>query len=623
MNRLRYSCRSAHHFLRLLLFFILPVITVISCASAPKKNDKGHISASYEAGAESDASAEQEAGSSAAQSGAGTESEAQQSSGLPDLSQAVSIALPPKKARTYFSNVDQTALAAVENGSPDSLRTAASKLRHQTDEYADNEKVLLGVAGSVMQIVWPSEQMTWDMPSVSEQTPYLGAIDSARQGVYDSSTGNSDFLTLVLPSLVLLTSETRDDYYDQARSALDSALKLRQDSVLANYLLGMLYVREKKYSDALGCFTKASSGAPSCIEAAYALALCNFSLKQTAAAYSQASALLATHEQYKPLLKLCAETSFALGDLDNAESYVARVLQQEPENAYYILFRARILVKKGEYIKASSLLDVYARTDTTSREYLMLRAQVQKDWNRNTTAAIATIEDALARYPDDAEIILTAAKLVAGTGIKAGDQSAGQLAEQILARDPKNVDALSIQIAELVREKNWQAAYKSSTDLLGLKNVPSDALFTHITICLSAGKKEEAWRLVSQLYSEKSNDEAVLQQYVKVLIATGRTSEASNLIAKQMPSVSVRMKSFFYYEHSFLVSGEDAVLADLRSSLTANPRNQDALYRLYQIYYDKKEYRKAQYYLKQVVALNPSDENLLKLNMQLESLLSQ
>ena len=83
------------------------------------------------------------------------------------------------------------------------------------------------------------------------------------------------------------------------------------------------------------------------------------------------------------------------------------------------------------------------------------------------------------------------------------------------------------------------------------------------------------------------------------------------------------MKSFLLYEHSFIVSGEEAILADLRNSLTANPRNKDALYRLYQIYYNKKEYRKAQYYLKQVVALSPADETLLKLNAELETLLSK
>ena len=105
------------------------------------------------------------------------------------------------------------------------------------------------------------------------------------------------------------------------------------------------------------------------------------------------------------------------------------------------------------------------------------------------------------------------------------------------------------------------------------------------------------------------------------MISTGRKTEAQNLIQKLLQDASSKMKSFLYYQRSFLSSSEDSVLMDLRSSLTANPRNKDALFRLYQIYFEKKEYRKAQYYLKQVVALSPGDESLLQLNRQLEEIL--
>lgn len=94
------------------------------------------------------------------------------------------------------------------------------------------------------------------------------------------------------------------------------------------------------------------------------------------------------------------------------------------------------------------------------------------------------------------------------------------------------------------------------------------------------------------------------------------------MIAKLLPTASAKMKSFLYYKRSYLVAGEDAVLADLRASLTANPRNKEALFRLYTIYYNKKEYRKAQYYLKQVVAQSPYDQNLLQMNSQLDAILN-
>ncbi len=532
--------------------------------------------------------------------------------------EAVNLKLPPRKGA--FPSVSENVLAEVENGSPQSLKNALSVLKKDAASYEEDELILVNVACSLMNIVWPSETYIFDAPPVTEKNAYTGAIDSARQGVYDSSTGNTDFLTIVLPSVVLVTSEARSDYYAEAEEALKSALKLRKDSVLANYLLGLLYKRMQNYESAKTFLKKAHEGTENNLETGMALIQTMLSLGQNEAAYTGVKKLLESNPQNKALLKLTADTAYENGDLTGAEQYVARVLQQEPDNTKYILFRAKILVSKNEYIKAASLLDVYARTDTKARDYLVLRAKVQKDWNRNITAATKTLEEALSLYPDDREIILAAASLAGETGNTIAGKNASQLVDQILAEEGDNMTALQIQINEMVKNKKWNEAYKSSSSLLKLKNRPEDAVFTHIEICISSGRKDEAWKLASGLYSSNPSDENVLQAYISVLVATGRNGEAQRLINQLMSSGSGKLKSFLYYQKSFLDSGEDAILADLRSSLTANPRNRDALYRLYQIYYAKKEYRKAQYYLKQVVALSPADESLLAKNRELTNL---
>ena len=66
---------------------------------------------------------------------------------------------------------------------------------------------------------------------------------------------------------------------------------------------------------------------------------------------------------------------------------------------------------------------------------------------------------------------------------------------------------------------------------------------------------------------------------------------------------------------------EENQLADLRSSLMEQPRNSKSLFRLYEIYFEKKDYRKAQYYLKKVVAINPNDMSIKKLNETLTKLI--
>lgn len=536
---------------------------------------------------------------------------------------AVSLAVPERKKRSYFDGIQEQILANVEIGSPDTLKTAVNQLKKSADSGTEQEKTLLSVAAQVLQIVWQSDSVQVALPEVTDDNPYLGAISMARQGVYDSSTGKSDFLTKVLPSLVLVTSEIRSDYYSQSLEDLQSALSERSDSVLANYLLGMLHRRMGKPALAVTAFSAAVTGAPDCFEVLYALATAKMQTGDAKGAENDAKKLLQNYGSNRDLLKLAAESAFLAGDLDESEQYVARVLQQESDNAYYILFRAKILVQKGDYIKAASLLDVYARTDTVSRDYLMLRAKVQKDWNRNNTAALKTIEQALLLNPNDPEIILAAAELSSQTGAKIAGKTAAELADKILAKDPKNISALQIQISELQQMHNYTGAYKASTMLMQLQPVPDGAVHKHIEICLLSNHKDEAWDMASRLYSEKPNDDEVVQTYVHALVNTGRTQEAARIIAQYLPSSTSRMKSYLYYERSFLASTEDGVLGDLRSSLTSNPRNKDALMRLYQIYFNKNEYRKAQYYLKQVVALTPGDENLLVLNRDLDKLLAR
>jgi tetratricopeptide (TPR) repeat protein len=569
---------------------------LISCSSTPKKTSDSQVTGQY-----APDSLQQEEESSAG----GT---------------SIKIDRPHQSQRTYFSDIDEKIVKDVENGSPDSLRAAVSLIRKTEVEYSEPEKVLLSVTAAVMEMVWPSEKVDWDVPEVKEMTPYLGAIDSARKGVYDLSTGNVDFLALVLPSVVIVSSDDVAGYAQSAEQALLAGLGLCPGSVLSHYLLGMLYEKQDRNDDALNQFTSASKGAPSCFEILYARADCLKKLGRMDESSAIAGTLVARYPSDIRILKLCAETSFALNSYSAAEEYVARVLQQDPNDLSYVLFRARILTEKGDYIRAASLLDVYARQNSTSRDYLLLRARIQRDWSKNVSAAITTIEAALAKYPDDTDVLLFAAQLAAMTDASVGGKSSEQLAQAVLSSDPDNTEALRYQVEGLVQSGAWQKAYALSKKLL-VKDDSRDAVFTHIRICLQLGRKGEAWNLISPLYREHPDEEDILQTYIVVLTGTDRASQALSLINSRLQNASPKMKSFFYYRRSFLVSSQDEALADLRSSLIANPRNGDSLFRLYQIYYEQRDYRKAQYYLKQVVALDPNNTTMRRLNDDLSKLI--
>ena len=538
-----------------------------------------------------------------------------------DNDRRTAIEVPKRARRTYFSRIVPDALAAAENASPDSIRSAVSLLRKSGEDYSEAEKVLLNVLSGIMKIAWTSERVDWETPPVNEATAYLGAIESAEKGIYDLSTGTADFFTLTLPSLVVIKADDVSSYAAVAEQALTAALALRPDSALAHYLIAVLYIKTMRAEEALEHFSRAAKSALSCKEIAYAEADCLKRLGRMQEAQTASLSLLERYPADINILKLCAETSFALNNFSAAEEYVGRVLQQEPNDLDYVLFRARILADRGDYIRAASLLDVYARQDTSSRVYLLLRARLQYEWSKNLAAASETIERALLRYPGDLDVLLFAARIASLTASSVAGFSAEALAKKALEIDPANTEAKRYEIRGLMHEKKWENAYNASKSLIASKKAIRSDTFVHIRICLELGKNDEAWNLISPLYSANPDDEDILQSYIVVLSKIGRGAQALSLINSRLATASARMRSFFYYRRSFLDTAEEDSLADLRSSLIANPRNADALFRLYEIYYEKRDYRKAQYYLKQVVALDPNNAEMRKLNEELSKLI--
>ena len=519
----------------------------------------------------------------------------------------------------YFSGIPDEILRDVEIGSPEALRSAYAKLKKPSVEYAENENVLLFCIEEIARVVWPSMDFSAGEPRISQRNAYVGAIESARNGIYDTSMSGSDFLSRALPSLVLCGNSGRSDYFERAKQDLLAALEINSKSVLANYLLGILFVNMKKEEEAVEHF-KAAAGGTSAFEVDFRLASALNALSRYGESQTIIDRLIVAQPSNLRLLKLAAQNSFDRGNYASAERYAMLILTQNPADLEMVLFRAKVFVQTGEYLKSASLLDVYAKSNPNSKEYLVLRARIQKEWNRNSTAAIATMEKALALYPNDSEVVLYAASLAGETGKNIGGRSGAQLSSQILSDDPENPEALSFLIQNLADEEKWADAYAASKKLIE-KNSSVQTISTHVKICLALGYLDEAWKSASSLYEKNPNDETAIQSYVDAMVRTGRTAQASRFINSMLDSAQSAMKSFLYYQRSFLVSGETAQLSDLRSAVIANPRNFDALFRMYEIYFQKKDYRKAQYYLRQVIALNPGNENFARLNSELDKLI--
>lgn len=534
---------------------------------------------------------------------------------------ATTIAVTMKKTGNFYLS-DASVLADIETGTPESLRLAVSKLKRTDDNYSDDEATLILIASAIMSSVWPQQKATWTNPSRQPVNGYTEILNSIRQGVYDgpSDVSGADFLSLTLPSLLLCANTTSTSWLEESAAHLAAAAALNPDSALVPVLQCRLFERQGNTEQALRCAERVYALTPDSYEASFQYAELLNKTGRSAEALVLAQKMYAKDSYSMALLKLCAAAAWAAKDIEQADTYVAQVLQREPDNEEFLLLRAGILYSRGEYLNASSLLDAYSKRDTNSRDYLVLRTRLYQNWTRNNNAALATISQALALYSDDSEVLLLATEIAMATSLPVNGKTGRQLLEQLEKADPDNRLTLQLLVNQAVLEENWEKAYQSSVAL-----VPEGSLenqLTHISICLNTNHIVEAESLIMKLYELHPENESVQQQYIRVLIASGRSAQALVLIEKLLPDAQGKEKSALYYEKSRLESSKDKQLADLRSSLTANPRNQDALFSLYEYYFDKNDYRKAQYYLKQLIALNSGNTRYLALNTQLDSLVN-
>ena len=524
------------------------------------------------------------------------------------------------KTRTYFYKIDESIVSGVEDGSPESIRLAVSKLRKSDGEYAENEKVLMNVAAEIMHIVWPSEKATWEIFAETEDNSYTGAINSAKNGVFDSSTGNVDFLSTTLPVLVILTQNISPNVYEQCEPSVRAALELNPDSLLINYLAGVFYKSKGDYQNAEKYLKLAYEKSSSVLEVVLAYSDVLVLNKKAVLALQVMNSIPAEHDEDILVLKERAKVSFSNKDYSSAEKYVAKVLQKTPNDLDFLLFRARIFIEKKDYIHAVSLLDMYARQNDTNVDYLILRARVQLDWSKNTNAATETVEKALRLYPDNEELLMLATRISSVTDSPVAGKYADELASVVLNTNPDNKEALIYAMEGLIQRENWNEAYKLSSQLIQNENAGDEVILNHVRICTELKKYTEALETATSAYRQNPESETIIQAYVLAFCSVNTNEESLSLINGFITASSSKMKSYLYYQRSFLQRTEDSALADLRSSLIANPHNSESLFRLYEIYYEKEDYRKAQYYLRQVVAINPNDSSIRKLNEALTQL---
>lgn len=531
---------------------------------------------------------------------------------------SIKTAFPYNIFSAYFKGVPADILFKIQNGSPSSIAEAVFLLQKPSGKYSEQEEVLFALCASVFKYAWPNEKIFWNVSKDLPDNLYTSTLRAIDEGVAAFSSVDDDVFMLTIPCLSVFSAWASGSVYEQARLSLEKALQMNGRSVLNLYLAGTAALHANDCKNAADFLKSALEADPSNVYAGIAYARALTETGKAEEAYALTRDFLASNPMNRDLLKINADAAFLSGRYKEAEALAGRLLQREPNNSDFLLFRARVLFELEDYLGVATLLDLYARTDKTAKDYLLLRARLQAGWNKNITAALASVQEALKLYKDHTDVLILAAELAALSGQNINGLTAFDFASAVLEKQPDTARALAVLAKDAAKKKDWQKAYDAVSSLGRLQSLSSEHTLLYVQICLALKKNREARELLEQIYSPDTSDERARQWYIRLLIAEGKKNEAASLIESLIPKSSGKMKSILYYERSRLAADDSLELADLRSSLTSNPRNEEALYDLYLYYYRQKDYRKAQYYLKQVIALNPSDPEFLKLNAALE-----
>nr|WP_253697467.1 tetratricopeptide repeat protein [Treponema denticola] len=550
----------------------------------------------------------------------------QNGAGLKPIGEGTILSLPGKNELAE-KKLDSTLAALIEKGSPASLKEAVLFIQNDSKGLTNENKLYLKIIADIMYLAYPLETNGVKPPVYTEDEPYLQALKEVKSGLYPVSTKKDGFLGLIIPTLVLanddFSSTTLAQYSEDIESRLTEAQKLRPQSVLTYYLLGLYKEKTNKLTEAVALYQKAWQLDSSCYPAGFKYGHFAAESGNGTEALKIADALNSLYNDNTEVKLLYAQAHIAKNDLNKASENIVSVLKKEPENISALLLRIRILIEQKEYLKANSLLDAYSTKNKTAKNYLLYRARVTKEWNKNLIRASEFLTEAYKYYPEDFNVLLACAEICFEASTKIDNKPADFFIRKVLEAYPKNTAALALLVKNDINNGKWAQAVESAEDLAA--KYPSEAnKELLLTAYLGSGQTSKALSLAKQLYANTKNpSNSFINLYMEALYAGKDYQTVKQVITQKMKGADSQLKSILYYYNAKLEQGNSGeYLNFLQSSLLSNPRNKDSLFAMYEWYLKTKDYKKAKYYLGQVLALDPSNKNLVNLSENLDKLLA-
>ena len=534
----------------------------------------------------------------------------------------LSTILPlPSATELALNRIDPQVQADMELASPVSIRRAVTRLYSTSQGLTGEKQLQLTLAARLMRLLYPLDPVDWNVPNYQQADPYLDALSQIEENIYPQNLGMNTFFDAVIPAIILIKGVGAREYSAALEKRLFIAKNLNPSSVLPSYLLGLLYEQLSKLSDAENYYQTAWEQDESCYPAGMRLAYLALLSNNIEEAYKIAEKLYARYSNAVSIQLLLAEAYLEKGNLEKAEAIVYTVLKKNNDFGRAFFLRVRLHIEKKEYLAANALLDEFAKQNKVDKDYLLLRSRVLLEWSKNSAEAQRCMERAVTLYPQSSDVILACANFCFETKNTVNGKTANDFIEALLKQNPRNIIAIRLLVKEDIAEKRWDSAFERVQYLYN--NSPSEEdIVLYSRVCAGMNNWEKAVNTAQIAYdaASKQPSDEIITLYLQALYGAKRYGTLRQVINRHLSDARSALKSVLIYYQSLLESNDEEKLTLLRSSLLSDPRSSLTLFALYEWYFKHKDYRKAYYYLQQVIALEPYNKAYLQLAERLEKL---
>ena len=511
-----------------------------------------------------------------------------------------------------------------ESGVLSMMLNALDLIRNNNLSGVDFGRVMTGVNVLLIKLVYPDSPARLPAIDLPLTSNYARIIREAEKGIYTRPSASSvDFLEHILPFLVV-NEQTEISILMNILKDVERAESLRLNSVFPPYFRGLIYERSGQYVQAEAAYRQAYGISEECYPAQIGMAR----VRRLAGAPSEAtnilSDLVVSHPDSIQIKRERAISFYENKDWSRALPALDELLQSDPRDGDLLLIKASILAEQGQYSQANAALDSYAPINPNNRQYLFLRAKVQAEGNRNRDSALNYLRSILRTNPNDTQALVYAADLLMESQ-RPADQTEGREMLDRLRQSSggSSAEVLSLSLRDAIQRERWQEAQGYLNRILSSRRTEQD-LIDAFYVERGLGNNARALNYARELYDRDNFNHDYSVIYITALIGSGRRDEASRLIEGRLSSANNnQIKSRYFYLRSRLQTNQDTALSDLRSSLFEDPRNLDALIATFEMYHNRREERRAVYYLRQALAIAPEHPVLKRYEREYASLLGR